>query len=97
MTGARIIRRLLIFKASLKGVKAVGAHQWKFQATYLYGIIEPATGEHLFWEFSPLNTDCFQIFLDLVSVHFSDSILIIQLDNGAVHKAKRLHVPDNII
>ncbi|BAZ52894.1 putative transposase [Nostoc sp. NIES-4103] len=84
-------------KITAKGVKSVGLHQWKFQATYLYGIIEPLTGEHFFWEFSHLNTDCFQIFLDLVAQHFSDSFLILQLDNGAFHKAKRLRVPDNII
>jgi transposase len=84
-------------KITAKGTKPVGIHQWKFQATYLYGIIEPATGEHFFWEFSHLNTDCFQIFLDLVSQHFNDSVLIIQLDNGAFHKAKRLVVPENII
>lgn len=84
-------------KITAKGVKPVGVHQWKFQATYLYGIIEPLTGEHFFWEFSHLNTDCFQIFLDLVAQHFSESFLIIQLDNGAFHKAKRLRVPDNIL
>nr|MDZ8002834.1 IS630 family transposase [Aulosira sp. DedVER01a] len=84
-------------KITAKGIKSVGVHQWKFQSTYLYGIIEPLTGEHFFWEFSHLNTDCFQIFLDLVAQHFSDSFLILQLDNGAFHKAKRLRVPDNII
>ena len=84
-------------KITASGVKPVGVHQWQFKATYLYGIIEPQTGESFFWEFSHLNTDCFQIFLNLVSQHFADSVLIIQLDNGAFHKAKRLRVPDNII
>ncbi len=84
-------------KITAKGVKPVGLHQWKFQATFLYGIVEPTTGEHFFWEFSHLNTDCFQIFLNLIAQHFADSLLIIQLDNGAFHKAKRLCVPDNII
>ncbi|QXE21713.1 hypothetical protein B6N60_00390 [Richelia sinica FACHB-800] len=32
-----------------------------------------------------------------ISQHFTDSVLIIQLDNGAFHQAKRLQVPDNII
>lgn len=54
-------------KITHKGVKPVGVHQWQFKATYLYGIIEPLTGESFFWEFSHLNTDCFQIFLNLVS------------------------------
>lgn len=84
-------------KITAQGIKPVGIQQWQFQATYLYGIIEPLTGASFFWEFSHLNTDCFQIFLNLVSENFADSLLIIQLDNGAFHKAKRLKVPDNII
>jgi len=84
-------------KITAKGVKPVGQMQWQFQATYLYGIVEPKTGEHFFFEFSHLNTDCFQMFLDLVSQQFQDNLLIIQLDNGGFHKAKRLKVPSNII
>ncbi len=84
-------------KITARGVKPIGVNQWQFKATYLYGIIEPLTGESFFGEFSHLNTDCFQIFLNLISENFADSVLIIQLDNGAFHKAKRLQVPDNII
>ncbi|MCC5669499.1 hypothetical protein LC653_38160 [Nostoc sp. CHAB 5784] len=84
----------LIRKITASGIKPVGRQQWQFQATYLYGIIEPLTGASFFWEFSHLNTDCFQIFLNLISSHFADSLLIIQLDNGAFHKAKRLKVPE---
>lgn len=84
-------------RITAKGVKPLGKVQWKFQATYLYGIVEPRTGNHFFFEFTHLNTDCFQVFLNLVSEHFADSFLIIQLDNGAFHKAKRLQVPSNII
>ncbi len=49
------------------------------------------------YEFTHLNTECFQAFLNLVSQHFSDDVLIIQLDNGSFHKAKRLQVPHNIM
>ncbi|MBD1845752.1 transposase [Cyanobacteria bacterium FACHB-63] len=59
--------------------------------------MEPKTGEHFFFEFSHLNTDCFQVFLNLVSQQFKHDLLILQLDNGGFHKAKRLRVPDNII
>ncbi|MDF5739986.1 IS630 family transposase [Nostoc sp. S13] len=87
-------------KITAVGVKPVGVNQWQFKATYLYGIIEPLTGESFFWEFSHFNTDCFQIFLNLVAQHFPDSVLIIQLDNGAFHKAQtssNTKIPDNII
>lgn len=84
-------------KITAKGVKPVGQVQWQFKATYIYGIVEPKTGEHFFFEFSHLNTDCFQVFLNLVSQQFQNDLLIIQLDNGGFHKAKRLKVPSNII
>jgi hypothetical protein len=84
-------------KITLRGVKPKGKVQWQFKATYLYGVVEPATGEHFFYEFTHFNTDCFQIFLNLVSQHFSDSILIIQLDQAGCHRAKRLQIPANII
>lgn len=84
-------------RITAKGIKALGKVQWQFEATYLYGIVEPKTGQHFFFEFSHLSTDCFQVFLNLVSQQFSDEVLIIQLDNGGFHKAKRLQVPANII
>lgn len=80
-----------------RGVKPIGKVQWKFQATYIYGVVEPETGEHFFYEFTHLNSQCFQIFLELVAQRFPDSVLIIQLDNGRFHKAKKLKIPKNII
>lgn len=84
-------------KITGKGIKPIGQVQWQFKATYIYGVVEPQTGENLFYEFTHLNTDCFQAFLELVSAKFAEELLIIQLDNGAFHKAKRLQVPSNII
>jgi len=80
-----------------KGIKPKGKVQWQFKATYLYGIVEPATGEPCFYEFTHLNSDCFQVFLNLVSQQYNDSILIIQLDQAGAHRAKRLQIPANII
>ncbi len=62
-----------------RGVQPKGKVQWHLLATYLYGIVEPKTGEQFFYEFTHLNSDCFQVFLNLISQHFSDSILILQL------------------
>jgi transposase len=71
--------------------------RWQVKATYIYGVVEPKTGEHFFYEFTHLNSQCFPIFLELVAQKFADSILIIQLDNGGFHKAKKLKIPANII
>jgi hypothetical protein len=84
-------------RITARGIKPLGQVQWQFEATYFYGVVEPQTGESFFYEFSHLNTDCFQVFLNLVSAQFKEDVLIIQLDNGAFHKAKRLIVPRNII
>jgi hypothetical protein len=84
-------------KITARGVKPIGKVQWQFVATYIYGMIEPQSGQSFFSEFSHLNSDCFQVFLDLVSQQFAGELLIIQVDNGAFHKAKRLTVPANII
>lgn len=39
-------------KITARGVKPIGKVQWQFQATYLYGVVEPKTGEHFFYEFT---------------------------------------------
>lgn len=80
-------------KIIAKGAKPVGQVQWQFKATYLYGIVKPKTGAHFFFEFSHLNTDYFQVFLNLVAQQFPEDLLILQLDNGGFHRAKRLKIP----
>ena len=84
-------------KITAKGVKPQGKVQWQFKATYLYGIVEPATGEPFFYEFTHRNSECFQVFLDWVSEPYKDCILIMQLDQAGAHRAKRLQIPPNII
>ena len=68
-------------KITAKAVKPIGKVQWQFQATYLYGVVEPSTGEHFFYEFTHLNSDCFGVYLQLLSEQFAESVLIVQLDN----------------
>jgi hypothetical protein len=48
---------------TLKGVKPIGKKQWKRGKFYIYGVVEPATGEQYYQEFSQLNYNCFQEFL----------------------------------
>ena len=84
-------------KITVRGVKPRGKGQWQFKATYLYGIVEPATGEHFIYEFTHFNTDCFQVFLNLVAQRYADSSIILQLDQAGCHRAKRLQMPANII
>ena len=53
------------------------AHQAIFHIALWFGKeLNAATGESFFYEFSHLNTDCFQIFLDLVLAQFADSVIL---------------------
>jgi len=79
------------------GVKPLGSWQWQFKAFWLYGAVEPTTGEQFFLQFTHVDSDCYQLFLDQFSQAYPDSLNILQVDNGAFHKAKRLQVPANII
>lgn len=82
---------------TLSGVKPEGAVDWRRQNFYLYGAVEPLTGNSFFWEFSHLDSVCFQQFLDQLAQAFPDTLNLIQLDNGSFHKAVSLHFPDNIL
>jgi hypothetical protein len=71
--------------------------QWKFEAFYLYGAVEPLTGESFFLAFCYLDSVCFQTFINEFSKPYSDSLNILQLDNASPHLANNLILPENII
>ncbi len=84
-------------RITLKGVKPTGDWQWQFKAFWLYGAVEPLTGESFFWQFSHVDTECYQQFLNEFAACNHDSFNILQVDNGLFHKAKKLQIPENII
>ena len=88
-----IVGRLI----TASGVKPVGEWQWLFKAFWLYGAVEPTTGECLFLQFSHVDTQCYQRFLDEFSKTYPDSINILQVDNGRFHNGKDLILPENIV
>lgn len=74
-------------KVTIKGVKPIGIAQWQFLYRWLYGLVEPLTGDSFFLEFTHLNSICFEKFLELFADEFKEEIHRIQLDNGGFHKA----------
>lgn len=82
---------------TLAGVKPIGQVQWKRDNFYLYGVVEPLTGDSFFYEFSHLDSTCFQKFINLVSAKFTDSLIIMQRDQGKIHQSSMLDWPENII
>jgi transposase len=90
---ATIVGRLI----TAIGVKPIGQWQWLFKAFWLYCAVEPRSGESFLLQFSHVDTQCYQRFLDEFSQTYPDSLNILQVDNGRFHKGKDLILPENII
>lgn len=84
-------------KITAKGVKPVGLVQWESEGYYLYGLVEPKSGENFFLEFSHMDSACFQVYLREFARTYPEDLHIIQLDNRPLHTAKKLQVPPNIV
>ena len=79
-----------------KGVKPVCRFHQEYSSTWLFGAFSPITGDHLLMEFPTCDADNFQIFLNEIAADNPKTLIIMVLDNGAFHKAKKLEIPDNI-
>lgn len=83
-------------RITLSGVKPIQTAKPAYASFYLYGAVEPETGQRFFTEHDRLTSDCFQVFLDRFARAFPYSRNVMILDNGRFHKAKKLVIPDNI-
>ncbi|MCC6816327.1 MAG: IS630 family transposase [Saprospiraceae bacterium] len=79
-----------------KGIQPICNFQQIFQYAYLFGAFSPVTGNHFELEMPICNADTFQLFLNQFSEIAPSEFKIIVLDNGAFHRAKKLHIQDNI-
>jgi len=79
-----------------KGVKPICTSHQEYSSTWLFGAFSPITGDDFLMEFPVCNTDTFQVFLDELSSEHPNTLIIMVLDNGSFHKAKRLKIPNNI-
>ncbi len=83
-------------RITARGVKPIRRHQNRYKNYYVYGTVNPFTGESFFINFSKLNSVTFQAFLNEVSLEYHDALNIIILDNAPAHTAKSIIIPDNI-
>jgi hypothetical protein len=79
-----------------RGVQPVGRVQQVFAWFYVYGAVEPATGDRFFLELPALNAEMFQLFVDHFAQAFPDSLHLLLLDNRGAHTAQRLTLPENV-
>ena len=83
-------------RITLPGVKPIQESKPGYEYFYLYGAVEPETGQRFFTEHERLNSNCFQVFLNRFAGAFRQSHNVLVLDNGQFHKAKKLSIPKNV-
>jgi transposase len=83
-------------RLTARGVQPVGRVQHVFEWFYVYGAVEPTTGDRFFLELPYLNADMFQLFLDGFAQAFPESLNILLLDNSGTHTASQLTLPENV-
>jgi transposase len=80
-----------------KGVKPKVTVQWGRENFWLYGAINPLSGELFMHEYPKLNGPYFQEFLDWLSQALGDDWAILQVDQAPAHMAGSIRWPNNII
>jgi transposase len=83
-------------RITARGVQPLIPSAYRFESLYLYGAVEPLTGQSFFLELPLLNTQGFQLFLDHFALPDPTSFHLLLLDNGAFHKAQGLRLPPNV-
>jgi transposase len=63
----------------------------------LYGAAEPLTGASFFYEFTHLDTVCFENFLELFASEYPEDLHLIQVDKVWFHNSLNLSLPENVI
>jgi hypothetical protein len=84
-------------RSTVRGVKPVGSVPYPCENFYLYGAVEPTTGESFLLEWPHLNIGNFQICPDEFAHHDQASVNIVLMDHGSCHKANALVLPAHVV
>ena len=84
-------------RITAEGIKPKAIHQMEFEYYYLFGVIEPLTGENFLLELPTLNSETFQVFRNAFAQQYPDSPNGMIMDRGTFHMAKKLNIPKNMI
>ena len=79
------------------GVKPSVKVKWGRENFWIYGAIEPKTGEHFLHEYPQLNADYFQEFLEELSQQLDEDYAILQIDSAPAHISSAIRWPENLI
>lgn len=84
-------------RLTAKGVSPVQPFDPLYEYYWLYGAVEPATGESHFWEMPALDSTCVSVYLAKLAEAYPDSLNIVAWDNAPGHVAKAVRVPENVV
>ena len=80
-----------------KGRRPLISSEIRREYEYLYGLIEPLTGNDFMLELPNLEADLMEVFLREFVKEDRTSLHIILLDNASAHTTEKLQMADNII
>lgn len=80
-----------------KGVKPSVKVAWPREAFWLYGVVEPLSGWQWTQEYSLLNGENFQQFINGLSEELGATVAVMQMDRAPAHRAQAIEWPENII
>jgi len=78
------------------GVRPIVPCQVVREYVYVYGAVEPQSGDDYFLIMPKCNTEMTNIFLAELSKKLGRDYLLLCTDNASWHKSKDLEIPDNI-
>lgn len=67
-----------------------------FKNFYVYGAIEPASGEIFTLLLPSVNTEAMSVFLKELAQQYPEENITLVMDGAGWHTAKKLHIPANI-
>ena len=84
-------------RLTARGVKPIQPFEPSYTYSWLYGAVEPATGESFFLQLPHLDAECFGVFLAELSTTARETLNVVVLDNAPAHVKRSLVVPENIV
>ncbi len=67
-----------------------------YQNFYIYGSVEPKTGDNFSLFLPWVNTDMMNLYLEQMSLAYRNEEIVLIMDQAGWHKSKDLYVPENI-
>lgn len=68
-----------------------------YESSWLFGAVEPASGASFFLQLPYLDAECFEIFLQKLSIESPESLNVVVVDNAPAHSKRALVIPENIV